>query len=249
MVSVNPAGGSGVRESRDSWCTPKWLADIINLWEPWLDPCSNLRSHIEAAWRCTLSHFGSNGLAILAGPGVFNGALPVEGEDAWSDCTISGVAKEADRVFINPPYAHGQVLRWVRHYIHTDFVYLLRWDTSTAWFAELWPRCWGAWFPNRRVNFEPPPGVRSSSNPFPHALFLKSEPRGKFLDALLASGYLLRREGQQSVRESDRGNAEATQRTDSTGGGRAGTKQTATCQSFDRLVAEARRRAQLQDTR
>lgn len=230
-MSVNPAGGSGARESRDSWCTPKWLADIINLWEPWLDPCSNLRSHVKATWRCILPYFGSNGLACYGKPedyvGCFDGGLPPGGEDYLSDSTISGVAKEADRVFINPPYAHGQVIQWVRHYIHTDFVYLLRWDTSTAWFAELWSKCWGAWFPNRRVNFEPPPGVRSSSNPFPHALFLKSEPRGKFLDALLAHGYLLRREGQQSVRESDCGNAEATQRADSTGGGRAGTKQPA----------------------
>jgi hypothetical protein len=93
---------------------------------------------------------------------------------------------EADRVFVNPPYSRGQVERWVDHYAHTDFTFLLRWDPSTQWFRKIWHASNYIWFPNRRINFEPPPGVPSSSNPYPHALFFKTAPP----DSLRGLGYL-----------------------------------------------------------
>lgn len=146
-MSANPAGGSGKSEGRDSWCTPKWLADLLGKFD--LDPCSNPRSHIRASRRLMLEE-GSDGLY---------------------------------------PYAHGEVLKWVKHWRHTRFCFLLRWDPSTKWFAELIPHCTHVWFPARRINFEPPPGVKSSSNPFPHALYLR-DPDQEMLDALAANGFL-----------------------------------------------------------
>lgn len=77
----------------------------------------------------------------------------------------------------------------MRHYRHTNFTFLLRWDPSTRWFEELWPHCWGAWFPDERLEFEPPPGVTFSSNPFPHALYLANRPPPHVHSALAACGY------------------------------------------------------------
>lgn len=168
MATVNPVGGSGTEEGRDGWCTPAWLARVIGRVD--LDPCSNVRSHISAINE------------------IFEVEDGLGGSHPWAPVPSHW------RVFCNPPYVRGQVLRWVRHYRRTNFIFLLRWAPDTEWFRELWPVCWGAWFPNVRINFEPPPGVESSSNPFPHALYLRREPAGEFLDRLLASGYLVRNE-------------------------------------------------------
>jgi hypothetical protein len=195
VTVVNPVGGTG-GAGRDSWCTPEWLADVVSgEYEIDLDPCSNERSLILAKQAVTLKH-DSTGIADPARPGTYrvDGAVRAAGTLA--------------RVFINPPYSRNAVAQWVRHYGHTDFIFLLRWAPDTTWFGELWPKCWGAWFPKKcevnpsgRINFEAPPGVDTSSNPFPHALYLKSEPKGKFLDRLSATGYLVQNYGQASVRQ------------------------------------------------
>lgn len=186
-MTVNPAGGSGKSEGRDSWCTPKWLADLLSTFD--LDPCSNPRSHIRASRRLMLEE-ESDGLYPHLGPG---------GYALGNGCYVTGrkttrqyvdIVKPACRTFINPPYAHGEVIKWVRHWRHTRFCFLLRWDPSTAWFAELIPHCTHVWFPPRRINFEPPPGVKSSSNPFPHALYLRDPPQD-LLDRLVKNGFLL----------------------------------------------------------
>lgn len=78
--------------------------------------------------------------------------------------------------FINPPYSRGQVLRWVDHWCLTNYVFLLRWDPSTEWWKVLMRSAECVWIPNQRINFEPPPGVTSGSNPFPHALYFKRMP-------------------------------------------------------------------------
>ncbi len=190
---VNPVGGSGTEEGRDGACTPRWLAEVIG--EVGLDPCSNSRSHIQAMWKVR-SDLGGDGLGgTLRGTFIWAGIVPprlqVKATSKW-------------RVFVNCPYARGQVIRWVRHYRGTNFIFLLRWAPDTEWYAELWPWCWGAWFPRKcavnpsgRINFDPPPGVEFSSNPFPHALYLRNEPTGDFLDRLLATGYLVRNERQR----------------------------------------------------
>ena len=145
---------------RGSWCTPKWLADLIGRVE--LDPCSNERSRIDTAQRCT-------------GRGQLDDGLRAIVPAVW-------------RVFINPPYGPGEVVKWVRHYRHTCFIFLLRWDPSTEWFDELIGHCTHVWFPaGRRVNFEPPPRIESSSATFPHALFLRA-PTPELLTRLGAAG-------------------------------------------------------------
>lgn len=134
---------------RNTWCTPKWITDAVGPVD--LDPCANERSHVQAARTFRLDH-GQDGLALAR----------YVGRD--------------QRVFINPPYEGGQVIRWVRAYRHTRFCFLVRLDNSTDWFGELEPALEMVCVPNPRVveqariEFEPPPGVKASSNPFPHGL-------------------------------------------------------------------------------
>jgi hypothetical protein len=130
---------------RDSWCTPRWLADAVGEFD--LDPCSNGRSHIQADVRFDFDAHGQDGIEL------------------------SRKIIPSSRVFINPPYSKGQVIRWIEAYAHTRFCFLLRFDTSTAWFHELYRLSALVCIPRRRINFEPPPGVVASSNVFPHALF------------------------------------------------------------------------------
>ncbi len=92
-------------------------------------------------------------------------------------------------VFLNPGYSRGEVIKWVQHYRETRFIYLLRWAPDTKWFAALHPRCSHVWHPDRRIDFEPPPGVKASSNPHPHALYLR-EPSQDLLDRLDTAGYI-----------------------------------------------------------
>lgn len=130
---------------RNTWCTPKWITDALG--EFTLDPCSNDRSTVQARETYQLGR-GQDGLELAA-------AVPA----CW-------------RVFVNPPYEGGAVVRWVRAYQHTRFCFLLRLDPSTKWFAELYARTQLILVPRgNRIQFEPPPGVKASSNPFPHALF------------------------------------------------------------------------------
>jgi len=131
---------------RESWCTPAWIADAIGKFD--LDPCSNSRSHVRATLRYAAED-GDDGL----------------------DPKMANVASST-RVFVNPPYSKGQVERWVKAYGHTRFCFLLRFDPSTTWFGALYKLSALVAIPRgKRVNFEPPPGVRASSNVFPHALF------------------------------------------------------------------------------
>lgn len=66
------------------------------------------------------------------------------------------------------------MLEALAHYGHTRFVALLRLDTSTVWFQQLWDLVEVIMVPKRdRLEFVPPPGVKASSNPFPHGLFYK----------------------------------------------------------------------------
>lgn len=144
---------------RGSWCTPKWLADLIG--EVEFDPCSNERSHILARRRC-IWDLGQDGLAE-------------QPREWW-------------RVFINPPYGPGEVLKWVQHYYSTHFIFLLRWDPSTEWFDALIGHTTHVWHPRgRRINFEPPPHIEASSAAFPHALLLRN-PAPDLLERLSAEG-------------------------------------------------------------
>lgn len=134
-----------VEIDRDTWCTPRWITDAIGRFG--LDPCSNDRSTVAADLALQLER-QQDGLV---------GALHVRAEE---------------RVFINPPYS--DVPPWVAAYKHTRFCFLLKLDTSTKWFAELYAATSLILIPRRRVNFEPPPGVppdKAAAQQFPHALF------------------------------------------------------------------------------
>ena len=139
--------GNHLKPDRDSWCTPKWIADAIGRWD--LDPCANERSHVRAGRTFSLAA-GQDGLALAS------------------------AVDATQRVWLNPPYSRGQVERWVRAYAHTRFCFLLRFDPSTAWFPLVYAASELVAVPvGRRVNFEPPPGVKASSNPYPHVLFFR----------------------------------------------------------------------------
>ena len=136
-----------VEPDRDSWVTPKWIADAVGPWD--LDPATNVRSHIQAA-RTFMLERGQDGLALAR-----------------------YVGKET-RVYCNPPFSRGQVIRFVRAYKHTNFCFLLRLDYSTEWFAELEPSVNLILVPkNQRVAFDAPPGAVASSTPFPHGLLYR----------------------------------------------------------------------------
>lgn len=143
---------------RNAWCTPRWIAEALGDFD--LDPCTNERSHIRAAHACMVER-GDDGLCLNGNPGDFftRAGGPATAETDW-------------RVYINPPYERGAVQRFVAHYKHTRFTFLLRLDPSTDWFDELYAATAVILIPKGdRVEFEPPPGVEASKNPFPHGLF------------------------------------------------------------------------------
>lgn len=137
-----------VEVDRNTWCTPKWLAEALGSWD--VDPCSNERSHIIASRNLRLDR-GEDGLVMA---------------DRFEGKT---------RAFINPPYGRGQVIQWVRAYAHVRFCFLLKFDPSTEWFGELMEHTGVVMIPRgERVEFEPPPGVppeQAVGVQFPHALF------------------------------------------------------------------------------
>lgn len=154
MKRVNGNGGSG-DPARGAYCTPKWLADAVGAWD--LDPFANPRSHVVAERRCMLET-GGNGLLDAAVAGSYS-APPAFGR-----------ADANTRVWVQPPY--DIVEEVLAHYGHTRFCALLRFDASTRWFQTLYRLAALVCVPRlRRIEFEPPPGVVASKNPYPHALF------------------------------------------------------------------------------
>jgi hypothetical protein len=144
--------------TRGSWCTPKKYADAVGRFD--LDPFSNERSHIQADRHCMLER-GDDGLGHGREPGWFytRGLGYVQARVDW-------------RVWLQPPY--DIVTAAIRHYKHTRFTALFRLDPSTRWFGELYAASELILVPRAdRIQFDPPPGVKASSNPFPHGFFYK----------------------------------------------------------------------------
>lgn len=136
-----------VDPDRDAWVTPKWIADAVGEWD--LDPATNERSHIRSKTTFMLDR-GQDGIALARRVG------------------------RNTRVWCNPPFSRGQVIRFVRAYRHTNFCFLLRLDYSTEWFSELEPHVELILVPrNQRVAFDAPPGAKESSTPFPHGLMYR----------------------------------------------------------------------------
>lgn len=139
---------------RDAWTTPPWITDALG--PVWLDPCSNEFSTVRAKMTFRLDR-GQDGIALAR-------LVP---------------RNPPGLVWINPPYSRGMVLAFVRAYRHTRFAFLVRHDTSTEWFAELYNATRYVLQPLRRVNFVPPPGLVTASghhnNPFPHSIMMSDE--------------------------------------------------------------------------
>lgn len=151
---------------RDTWTTQLVIANAIGPVD--LDPCSNERSVIQARRTFGLSR-GQDGLVL------------------------SRFVSSKTRTFINPPYSRGQVIRWVMAYRHTRFTFLVRCDTSTDWWAELWPCVEAVCLTRERVEFDPPPGVaRVPGSPFPHVLLYARA--ADVTDAVRAACYVLVKE-------------------------------------------------------
>ena len=146
-------------DGRGSWCTPKKYADMVGAFD--VDPFTNTRSHIQARNTCMLERGddgfgdGSPGSYFIAGMGY-------------------GKATENTRFWGQPPY--DIVLRAIAHYGHTRFAWLLRLDPSTEWFERLYKLSEIILVPaGDRIEFDPPHGVKPSSNPFPHGFFYRRE--------------------------------------------------------------------------
>lgn len=130
----------------DEWNTPKWLAERVGQFD--FDPCSNSRSHIDALDFASLEN-GDDGLVL-----------------DWHGS-----------VWINPPYSNP--LPWMdKLRVEIDggrcreAMALVKLDTSTKWWKALTLNkdFVSLWLFNNRLRFEPPPGVKASSNNFCSAL-------------------------------------------------------------------------------
>lgn len=108
----------------DTWCTPKWLADMLPEFD--LDPCSNSRSHIRAKARHTIE---TNGLAqpwrglVFCNPPY---SKPMPWCVAADDCAANG----------------GTVL------------FLPKLDPSTQWWGLLMSRASAVGIFSERLQFE-----------------------------------------------------------------------------------------------
>lgn len=153
---VNVRGGSK-DPNRGTWCTPTHVAEAMGSF--FLDPFSNPRSHIQSEERCMLED---------GGDGFGDGCTP--GSYRPSGCP-ERIARVQHSVFLQPPYEI--VMRALKHYEHTRFTALLRFDPRTTWFQRLY-RLSSLVCVFRKIEFEPPPGVDAGGgNSFPHALYYR----------------------------------------------------------------------------
>lgn len=147
--------------ARGSYCTPREWADRVGPWD--LDPFSNPRSHVVATRSCMLER-GDDG---LAGPRRGEFFLNLKGSARGFRRYL---ADDSTRVWLQPPYKI--VDETLDHYGHTRFGALLRFDSSTKWFARLYKLASLVCVPRgKRIEFEAPPGVKTSKNPYPHAFY------------------------------------------------------------------------------
>lgn len=146
-MTINKYGGHDP-EDRSTWCTPSKITAAIG--PVHLDPCGSARGTVQSVTTWLIER----------------------GEDGLDPARIATIEPRS-LIYINCPYKRGAALAWIRAYAgFAGSMFLLRLDPSTEWFRTLIATHPVMWIPGERVNFEPPPGVRSSSNPYPHALFM-----------------------------------------------------------------------------
>jgi len=154
--SGNVRGGSS-DPNRGTWCTPAPIARAVGRFD--LDPFSNPRSHIHSLYSCMLER-GDDG---------FGDGKPGN----YFIKSIGHCGTSADtRVWLQPPYTKGFVEKAFRHYEHTRWVALLRFDPRTDWMKRVYARSEYVAVP-WECEFEPPPGVADPGSTFPHALYFR----------------------------------------------------------------------------
>jgi hypothetical protein len=159
--TVNVRGNSR-DPNRGSWVTPDSeeypIARSVGSFD--LDPFSNPRSHIQSHARCMLEN-GGDGF----GDGTPGTYYPDAHREHGPD-----IVGEAARVWLQPPYLKGFVQRAFRHYRHTRWTALLRFDPRPPWWQEVYDA--SELVAVVEIEFEPPPGVKDlGGNSFPHALY------------------------------------------------------------------------------
>jgi len=150
---------------RGAWCSPLSITSAVGTFDA--DPFTNPRSTLDARIKCMLER-GDDGFGFDR-RGI-RGTL-YRNPDHGNTGGYVTLGKQ-HTVWIQPPY--DIVQEALDHYEHTRYTALLRFDPSTAWFDWLWNRAEAIMVPRQdRLEFVPPPGVKASSNPFPHGLFYR----------------------------------------------------------------------------
>lgn len=138
-----PAPISIINPSRDSWCTPGWLTELLPVCS--LDPCGNPRSTVRAYKTYSLEN-GEDGLS-----------LPWVG----------------DLFFLNPPFSDIMPwIAKAGSVFPGSFGFLVNVDPSTSWWKRMQERWRLALFFHKRIQFVAPPGVVASTNSKPQALVM-----------------------------------------------------------------------------
>lgn len=148
---------------RDGWCTPQPIVDFIcEIWPGGVDfdPCSNEHSLIAA--RIELYEADD---------------IPPD-RRLWAPYLAdlsahNGLGHVPLRLWCNPPYS--DILPWATAVadaaIDVDAMMLVPLDPTTRWWRVLKESSDLLILPHKRVNFDPPPGVKKSSNRVPSAIF------------------------------------------------------------------------------
>ncbi len=127
---------------RDTWTTPREIVDaLLRFRTVWdLDPCSNPRSIVPAATRWTVADDGLS--------------------RRWFGA-----------VYCNPPYSDPTP--WMERCASNEadlVVGCIKCDPSVQWWNRYVWKASAICLPNHRLEFDPPPGVKPSSNNFASAL-------------------------------------------------------------------------------
>lgn len=135
------------RFARDSWCTPKHVADVLPPRDRLIDPCSNPRSFVDACERFMLER-GDNGLVL---PWVRRGAVAAERLLAYVNAGFSDLFPWADK------------LRAERGHI-AGAAFMCNVDNSTRWWMSFTEQCGCVFLFSKRLPFIPHPGMSKSTN-------------------------------------------------------------------------------------
>lgn len=139
VVGVEGFGVSEVRTNQDH-NTPEWVLDLVRLVGPiMLDPCSNPWSLVNAPAELS-AHRGEDGLQAAWSEIV--GDVEASGWHGGISFDLRAADLLEPLVFVNPPFAKGQVLRWATKAAMeatrgVSTILLSPADSSTRWHREV----------------------------------------------------------------------------------------------------------------